>query len=465
MPTPTPSPASQKTHHVVVIGGGFGGLHVTRQLANVKGLSVTLIDKRNFHLFQPLLYQVATGGLSPNAIASPLRHVFRRAKNVTTLLADVKGIDPTTRTVRLSDGHVTYDTLVVATGSKHHYFGNNHFEENAPGLKTLEDALDMRHRVLLAFEAAEREPDPEKRQAWLNFVIVGGGPTGVELAGSIAELAHRTLRKDFRRINPADTNITIVEGSDRVLPVYGTALSASARKALAKLKVNVIAQSLVTDIQPNHVTIKHRQGNEETLTCRTVLWAAGVKASSLGQKLATATGAEVDRIGRVIVNQHLALPVANHIFVVGDLANYTSEATGQPLPGVAPVAMQQGAYVGKLIKHQHLTGEMLPPFKYNDKGSMAVIGKNKAVAKIGKVELSGFVAWLLWVSIHVVYLVEFDNRIAVAFDWLVNYFFRKRTARLITVKDPFPLCDVAAQEASPDASTSTSKAQPEAATA
>jgi NADH:ubiquinone reductase (H+-translocating) len=437
-PTAAAHPHGASPHHVVIVGGGFGGLYAAKQLANVPGIQVTLIDKRNFHLFQPLLYQVATGGLSPSEIASPLRLVLRHAKNTRVIMGEVVGVDLTAKTLVLRDGEQTFDSLIIATGSKHHYFGNEHFAAVAPGLKTLEDAVDMRHRVLLAFEAAERETDPAKQKAWLTFVIVGGGPTGVELAGSIAELASRTMRPDFRNIDASKARIIIVEGSDGVLPVYGGKLSKSAMKDLKDLQVEVIPQSLVTDIQPEAVTVKNRNGETFDLNARTVLWAAGVKASRLGQVLADASGAELDRVGRVIVDEQLALPGYPNVFVAGDLAHYAHQ-TGQPLPGVAPVAMQEGAYIAGVLKAR-LANKPSKPFRYLDKGSMAVIGKNKAVAKVGKFEFTGFAAWFLWVGIHVMYLVEFDNRVVVTFNWVINYLFRKRAARLITVKDPYPLC-------------------------
>jgi NADH dehydrogenase len=425
-------------HHVVIVGGGFGGLYAAQTLRRAP-VRVTLIDKRNFHLFQPLLYQVATGGLSPGDISSPLRAVLSGQKNATVLQAEGVDIDPVGRRVILRDGEVGYDSLIVSTGVSHHYFGHDEWADRAPGLKTVEDALDIRRRILLAFEAAEREPDPERRRAWLTFVIVGGGPTGVELAGAIAELARATLKEDFRHIDPAETRVLLLEGLDRILPPYPADLSAKAEAALKALGVTVQTNSLVTEIQGETVTVS--QGEQaEQIRSRTILWAAGMKASQLGQVLADRTGVELDKAGRVIVQPDLSLPDHPEIFVIGDLAHFAHQADGQPLPGVAQVAMQQGKYVARLIK-ERLQDQILPAFRYQDRGSMAVIGRNAAVAVIGKLHLSGYPAWLIWVFIHIAYLIEFDNRLLVMFQWAWNYFTRKRGARLITGADPFPLVE------------------------
>lgn len=423
-------------HHVVIVGGGFGGLYAAQTLRRA-AVRVTLIDKRNFHLFQPLLYQVATGGLSPGDISSPLRAVLSGQKNTTVLQAEVVDIDPGGRRVILRDGEVGYDSLIISTGVSHHYFGRDEWADRAPGLKTVEDALDIRRRILLAFEAAEREPDPERRRAWLTFVIVGGGPTGVELAGAIAELARATLKEDFRHIDPAETSVLLLEGLDRILPPYPADLSAKAEAALRMLGVTVQTNSLVTEIQGEMVTVS-RGEQAEQIRARTILWAAGMKASSLGQVLAGRTGVALDKAGRVIVQPDLSLPDYPEIFVIGDLAHFAHQPDGQPLPGVAQVAMQQGKYVARLIK-ERLDDQTLPPFRYQDRGSMAVIGRNAAVAVIGKLHLSGYPAWLIWVFIHIAYLIEFDNRLLVMFQWAWNYFTRKRGARLITGPDPFPL--------------------------
>jgi NADH dehydrogenase len=427
------------SHHVVIIGGGFGGLYAAKALGGAP-VKVTLLDKRNFHLFQPLLYQVATGGLSPGDIASPLRSVLSRQKNTTVLAAEVIDLDPAQRRVILRDGELSYDTLIVATGASHHYFGHDEWQEAAPGLKTVEDALAIRRRILLAFETAEREPDPAQRRAWLTFVIVGGGPTGVELAGALAELTHNTLKHDFRNINAAETKILLLEATERVLPPYPPELSAKAEAALTRLGVVVQTKTLVTDIQAQTVSIRQAEGPVEQIPARTVLWAAGMKASPLGQVIASQTGAALDRAGRVIVEADLTVPGYPDILVIGDLANFVHQ-NGKPLPGVAQVAMQQGRYAADLIK-QRLRGGALPPFRYKDVGNLAVIGRNAAVADLGSLKFAGFPAWLIWVFIHIFYLIEFDNKVLVMFQWAWNYLTRKRGARLITGDEPVPLVEV-----------------------
>lgn len=415
-------------HRVVIIGGGFAGLYAAKELGRAP-VEVTLVDRRNFHLFQPLLYQVATGTLSPADISSPLRGILSKHKNTKVLLDEVVNLDPEQRRVSLHGEDLEYDTLIIATGVSHHYFGNDHWKLTAPGLKTVEDALEMRRRIFMAFEAAEKETDPEKRKAWLTFVIVGGGPTGVELAGAIAELAYNTLKKDFRNIDTTETKILLLEGMDRILPPYPPELSAKAAESLAHLGVTVCTQTLVTNIENDVVTAK--QGDSiEHIPSHTILWAAGVKASAMGRVLAEHTGATLDRVGRVMVEPDLS--IANHpnIFVVGDLAHYAHQ-DGKPLPGVAPVAVQEGQYVAKLIR-ERINGRELPPFRYNDSGSLAVIGQNKAVANFGQIKLSGLSAWLIWVFAHIYYLIEFDNKLIVMLQWGWNYFTRSRGARLIT---------------------------------
>lgn len=428
--------SDQRSHQVVIIGGGFGGLYAAKALAR-RPVQVTLIDRRNFHLFQPLLYQVATGGLSPGDISSPLRAVLSPYKNIRVLTAEAIDIDPQQQRVILRDGELPYDTLIVATGSSHHYFGHDEWSPLAPGLKTIEDALEMRRRILLAFEAAEREHDPARRRAWMTFVIVGGGPTGVELAGALGELAQSTLRHEFRTIDPSEAQILLLEGTERVLPMYPPDLSARATRSLARLGVTVQTNTLVTDIQGTTVTL--RRGEQTgSIEARTVLWAAGMRASPLGQILARRTGAELDRAGRVVVTPHLNLPGHPTIFVIGDLANYAHQ-NGKPLPGVAQVAMQQGQYVADLIVTRYKEQRNLPGFYYHDKGNLAVVGRNAAVADFGFVRFGGFIAWLIWVFVHIAYLIEFDNRLAVMLRWAWNYFTRKRGARLITGSDPVPL--------------------------
>jgi NADH dehydrogenase len=418
-----------KKERVVIVGGGFGGLYTAKALRNTP-VQVTLIDKRNFHLFQPLLYQVATASLSPADISSPLRLVLRHHKNVQVLMDEAIDIDPEHKQVILRDHEaIAYDTLIIATGVSHHYFGNDHWQQTAPGLKTIEDAIEIRRRIFMAFEAAEKETDLQKREAWLTFVIVGGGPTGVELAGAIAEIAHSSLKGDFRNIDTSHAKILLIEGMERVLPPYTPDLSANAAKSLTKLGVTVLTKTIVTDISETTATV--RQGEEvKQIPTRTVLWAAGVKASSLGQAIAQRTGASLDRAGRVIVEPDLSLPRQPNIFIIGDLANF-SHQDDKPLPGIAPVAMQQGEYIAKLIK-QRLNGQSVEPFRYVYTGSLAVIGQHEAVVDLGFVRVSGLIAWIIWVWAHIYYLIEFDNKLVVMVQWAWNYFTRGRGARLIT---------------------------------
>lgn len=435
-------------HRVVIVGGGFGGLYAAKVLGKSPKIDVTIVDKRNFHLFQPLLYQVATGKLSPGDISSPLRAILNHHRRVKVLMDTVLDVDPDQQQVRLTNDTLSYDTLIVATGVSHHYFGNEHWVDTAPGLKTIEDALEIRRRIFLAFEAAEKESDPERRRSWLTFVVVGGGPTGVELAGALAELAFSTLKQDFHHIDTTETQILLLEGLDRILPPYPPELSAKAAKALQKLGVKVQTQTLVTDILDDRVTI--RQGDRvESIQAKTILWAAGVKASAMGKVLAERTGAQLDRVGRVIVDPDLSLPGQPNIFVVGDLAHYAHQGD-QPLPGVAPVAMQQGSYVAKRIQAR-LQGKSFPDFHYSDGGSLAVIGNNAAVANLGWLKLSGFPAWLIWIFVHIYYLIEFDNKLLVMIQWFWNYFTRKGGARLITGEAGSPeQPDVAAERLSED---------------
>jgi NADH:ubiquinone reductase (H+-translocating) len=422
-------------HRVVILGGGFGGLGAALRLKNAP-VQVTLVDRCNYHLFQPLLYQVATGTLSPANIASPLRNVLRRQKNTRVLLAEATRIDVANQRVILSDGMLEYDTLIVATGSSHQYFGHDEWEQYAPGLKTIEDATDMRRRILLAFEAAERERDPEKIRAWLTFAIVGAGPTGAELAGALAEIAADSLRYDFRRIDPSSAQIVLIEGTDRVLPAYPPKLSAAAKKMLQRLKITVRTGAMVTNIQHDSVTL--REGDHtETIPTRTILWAAGVLASPLGKLLAQDNGVAIDRAGRVIVEPDMTVPGHPDIFVIGDLSNF-SHQTGKPLPGVAQPAIQQGKYVAKVIRAR-LHGESIGPFHYFDKGNLAVIGRAKAIADLNWIALSGLPAWLIWGFIHLLYIVEFQNRLLIALQWAWLYITWGRSARLITGKNPLPL--------------------------
>jgi NADH:ubiquinone reductase (H+-translocating) len=422
-------------HRVVVIGGGFGGLSAVIELGKAP-VDVTLIDRCNYHLFQPLLYQVATGSLSPANIASPLRNVLKKQENARVLLGEAVHLDAANRRVILSDGTVEYDSLVVATGASHQYFGHDEWENFAPGLKTIEDATDMRRRILLAFEAAERESDPEKLRAWMTFVIVGGGPTGVELAGALGEIANDTLRGDFRNIDPTKAHIILVEGADRALPTYPPKLSAAAGRMLKRLGVSVRTGSFVTGVREDSVTVRMGDRSEEIVT-RTILWAAGVLASPLGRILGVEAGANLDKAGRVIVEPNLTLAGHPEIFVIGDLANF-SHQNGQPLPGVAQPAIQQGRYVGRTIGAR-LRGETLPPFHYADRGNLATIGRGAAVADLNWLRLSGFPAWLIWIFIHLAYIIEFRNRLLVLVQWAWVYFTYDRSARLITGKNPLPL--------------------------
>jgi NADH dehydrogenase len=417
-------------HRVVIVGGGFGGLQAAYGLRDAS-LAVTLVDRRNYYLFQPLLYQVATGGLSPANISAPLRTLLRRRKNVDVVMGEVTDIDVPGRRVKLADGSAfPYDTLIVATGARNHYFGHPEWAERAPALKTVEDATAIRSRILRAFEEAEREPDPERRRAWLTFVLVGGGPTGVELAGQIGELSRHTLRHEFRHIHPEDATVLLIEGADRILTAFPPVLSAKAVHSLHQLGAKVLTDAVVTDIGEDWVQLK-RPGGEERLSARTVIWTAGVKASSLGQKLAAATGVSLDRAGRVMVQPDLTIPGHPEIFVLGDLANFAHQG-GKPLPGVAPVAMQQGRYAADLIR-AHVQGRgPLPAFHYRDKGNLATIGRHAAVADLGWVRFSGYFAWLAWLFIHILYLVQFQNRLLVLMQWAWNYLTRNRSARLIT---------------------------------
>lgn len=421
---------SQK--HIVIIGGGFGGLYAAQKLQGLDA-RITLIDKRNFHLFQPLLYQVATGVLSPADIASPIRGVLASQKNITVLMGEVTDINSESQKILISGGEeIDYDYVIVATGVSHHYFGNDHWAEWAPGLKTVEDAINMRRRILDAFEAAEKETDAEKRQALLTFVVVGGGPTGVELAGALGELANHTLHDEFSNIDTTKAQILLLEGFERILPPYASDLSASAAEALTKLGVTVKTGAIVTNIKDHVVTFRCGDRTEE-IPAQTILWAAGVKASALGEILANRVGAPLDRVGRVIVEPDLSIPNHPNLFVIGDLANYSHQEDGKPLPGVAPVAVQQGKFIAKLIKAK-IEEKPLPKFQYYDRGSLAVIGRNAAVVDLRFMKLTGLPAWFIWTFLHILFLVEFDNQLIVMLQWGYNYFTRKRGARIITSK-------------------------------
>ena len=421
---------------IVILGGGFGGLAAAQALARTPA-DVTLIDRRNFHLFQPLLYQVATGALSPGDIAAPLRSLLRRQRNTRVLLAEATDLHPDAPRVILSDGECGYDVLIVACGSHHHYFGHPEWERLAPGLKTVEDATAIRGRLLLAFEAAEREADPARRAEWLTFVIVGAGPTGVELAGALAEIAQHTLRHEFRSVDPRTTRILLVEGAERVLPPYPPPLSARATESLRRLGIEVRERTLVTAIDPEGVVLM-RGERSERVAARTVVWAAGVAAEDFGRVLAARRGAELDRIGRVVVGPDLCVPGHPEIFVIGDLAHIAG-ADGQPLPGVAQVAIQAGRYAAAVIAARARSRPAPAPFRYRDRGSMAVIGRGAAIADFGWLRLHGAPAWLAWLFVHLMALVDFENRLLVFVQWAWDYFTWNRGARLITGENPLPL--------------------------
>lgn len=412
---------------VVIVGGGFAGLAAAWELKD-SSYHVTLLDKRNFNLFQPLLYQVATASLTEADITFPLRSALTKDKNVSVYRTKVHDFDIINQMVITDEGDFEYDKLVVCNGVTHNYFGNTQWAEHAPGLKTIEDALEIRNRIFMAFEKAELEKDSEKRKALLRFVVVGSGPTGVELAGSLGELAHNTLRKDFRNFVPSDVEIILVEGSDRVLPAYSSKLSQKAVDQLHKLGVTVITNTRVTDIQSEYIRLKS-EDSETNLPTQTVLWAAGMKTTPLAGLLADKTGARQDTQGRIEVNPDLTIPGHSNIFVLGDIS-HLKDKSGKPLPGIAPVAMQEGFYVGKLLKKQ-AHGESGESFEYFDKGNMAVIGKNAAVAQLGKLEFSGYIAWILWVVVHIWYLIGYDNKLMIMLRWAWTYWTSKRGSRLI----------------------------------
>jgi NADH:ubiquinone reductase (H+-translocating) len=411
--------------HVVILGGGFAGLYAARGLRRAR-VRVTLVDRRNHHLFQPMLYQVATAALNPSDIAAPIRSVLRNQANAEVVLAEVSRVDVTERCVVLTDGsELTYDYLIVATGAHHSYFGHKEWEPLAPGLKSLEDAVEIRQRVLLAFERAEREPDPVRRHAFLTFVIVGGGPTGVEMAGAVAELRRYALRRDFRHIDPGEATVLLLEGGPRLLPSYPTSLSDEAKHDLRRLGVEVRTETMVTDIRPGSVVAAGW-----TIPTQTVIWAAGNVASSILKSL----GTPLDQAGRAIVEPDCTIPGHPEVFVLGDAANFNHQEGG-PLPGVSPVAIQMGQYAAAAIAGD-LAGEPRRAFQYWDKGQLAVIGRGRAVADIWKLHFGGLLAWIIWTFVHIFFLIGFRNRILVMIQWAWSYLTYGRGARLIASEAP-----------------------------
>jgi NADH dehydrogenase len=438
--TPTP-PNPRGAHRVVVVGGGFAGLYAARNLGIDPEVRLTLVDRRNFHLFQPLLYQIATGALSPGDIAQPLRSILRKHRNTTVILGEAVGIDPDKHEITLADGGpIRYDTLVVATGARHTYFDHPEWASIAPGLKTVEDATEIRRRILIAFEAAEREHDPEIRRAWMNFVIVGGGPTGVELGGALGEITRDTLRRDFRAIKPGEARIVLVEAMDRILPPYPPDRSNSAKRQLERLGVQVRTKTRVIDLNEDGVRVMDPDGKEEWIPAKTVLWAAGVLTTTFARTVAAATGAETDRAGRVRVGPDLTIPGHPEIFVVGDAAVQPWKMD-RPTPGVAQGAIQGGSYAAKTIRRR-LLGRPVEPYRYSDHGDVAVIGRLSGVTNIPWMgpfgRQGGFTAWLLWLGIHLVYLIGFSNRLVVLIRWAWTFLTHGRGTRLITGRELLP---------------------------
>jgi NADH dehydrogenase len=406
--------------HVVVVGAGFGGLNAVRALEGVP-VRVTVVDRSNHHLFQPLLYQVATAALSPADIASPVRSILRSQRNAAVLLAQATSVDRSARELVLSDGRLSFDYLVLATGARHAYFGHADWESNAPGLKTLEDALEIRRRILLAFERAEREPDGARRRALMTFLIVGGGPTGVELAGAIAEISRHVLRRDFRSIEPGEAKVQVLEAGPRILPSFPPALAEKAARSLSRLGVEVRTGCPVTAVEPGFL-----ESGGDRMGAATILWAAGVRASPLAASL----GVGLDTAGRLLVEPDLSIPGDPRIFAIGDVAAFLHQS-GKPLPGVAPVAIQQGRHVARNVDSD-LAGRPREAFRYRDKGNLAVIGRASAVASFGRLRISGFLAWLAWCFVHILFLIGFRNRAIVLFEWAWSYLTDQRGARLIT---------------------------------
>jgi NADH dehydrogenase len=431
------STSEPSRRRVVVVGGGFGGLQAVRKLRGA-AVDVTLVDRQNFHLFQPLVYQVATGALSAAEVAAPLRAVLKRQRNVRVVLAEVSGFDLERRQVVLDhlpngarEERLEYDTLVVAGGSRYSYFGHDDWRERAPELKSLAGALDIRNRILTAFEAAEVEPDEERRRSWLTFVVVGGGPTGVEMAGQIAELARETLRRDFRQIDTGSARVLLVEMADRILTGFPPSLSHKAERALEKLGVTPLVGHMVVDVGSASVAIRSPSGEVEDVGGNTVIWAAGVAASPLAAALASVNGSQVDRAGRLTVTANLTLPDHPEVFAIGDMVRLAqSDGTIVALPGVAPVAMPEGRYVAQVIRNR-LSGRPTKDFRYVDKGNLATIGRSKAVADVKGIRLAGFPAWVTWLVVHLFYLIGFQNRLLVVTRWIFSFLTHGRGARII----------------------------------
>lgn len=411
--------------HVVIVGGGFAGLNAARKMGNAKGIRITLVDRRNHHLFQPLLYQVALAALSPADIAAPIRSILSNYNNIEVLLGNVRQIDVTAKNIITGFGELSFDQLILACGANHSYFGNPHWEEYAPGLKSLEEATEIRRRVLMAYEMAERETDPQLQKELLTFVVVGGGPTGVELAGAIGEISRITLARDFQRIDPRKTRVILIEGGPRLLPAFDPALSVKATRDLEKIGVTVWTDSQVTDVHAEGVLV-----GKESIRASTVLWAAGVAPSELNQVLPV----QKDRAGRVIVDADLCLPGYPDIFVIGDQSHFAHTKNEQPLPGLCPVAIQQGRHVARNIIRE-VKGKPRLNFKYNDKGIMATIGRNDAVVESGPFKFTGLLAWLTWLFVHIFYLIGFRNRVGVFLQWAWSYMTLGRGARLITSRN------------------------------
>ncbi|MCH9655676.1 MAG: NAD(P)/FAD-dependent oxidoreductase [Planctomycetes bacterium] len=418
------SKKGSETKQVLILGGGFAGLNAALELGGVQGMEITLVDRQNYHLFQPLLYQVAMAGLSPADIAMPIRSRLSRYQNTSVLLGEAQKIDLAGQKVKFDFGELSYDYLVLACGANHSYFGHNEWEQYAPGLKTISQATEIRKRVLSAFESAERISNSDEQKKYMTFVIVGGGPTGVELAGAIGEMSRFTLSRDFRHINPSQTRVILVEAGPRILPMFSEQQSDRAARDLENLGVQIWTSSVVTNINEEGVEL-----GEERISAATVLWAAGVEASELGKS----GGMPVDNRGRVIVEPDLSLEGYPNVFVAGDQASFTHQ-TGEPLPGTAPVALQQGKYIGKTIR-QELKGKPRSNYYFHDKGQMATIGRSRAIVEIGRFKIAGFIAWVVWLVVHIFYLTGFKNRILVVMQWAWSYLSFRRGARLIVDRD------------------------------